>query len=354
MAEERSADQSEVILKTEEFEKLKEQAGTDQLTGVCNRRSGEEQIRALLSECENGAFLMLDLDCFKSVNDTRGHAVGDEVLERFSKILGSLARKEDVVCRYGGDEFCVFFRELTDPEVIAKRCIRLIAETEDLGTELLDDDMLASEFSVSVGVALYPEDGADMAELARNADKALYEVKQNGGHGYYFYSGKYGSTQNAENRSGIVDMDKLRVLLEESGHPNGAYSVDSGDFRKIFRFLARYVERSGAGVQLVVLTMKEDGKESGSAVQEGGTLKSEHQLGQVIEKTLRRGDVAAQYGVNQFLLLLMDTNTENGKIAVNRVINNWKKLYPDNEIEYEIQSITLDQPEDEDGDKNRK
>ena len=313
--------------------KLEMEAGTDVLTGVMNRRSAQEKIGEMLAGGCTGAFLMLDMDHFKKINDTYGHRMGDRVLQKFASVLKTFSRDEDVIGRYGGDEFVLFYRNYMDSQSLAKRCSEIVARTESQIASMLND-MGDTLFSVSIGVALAGEDGIDFQTLTVNSDKALYEVKQSGGHGFYFFQGDFGSTRNADSCRKCIDLPRLKQLVREEERASGAYRVDSDDFRKIYRFLLRNAERSGTNVQVVLVTMQQDNEDHPNPEA------AKRKLSDVISATLRRGDVAAQYGEDQFMILLMDTTTNNGKIAVDRVMKNWSKSGTPGRLNYEIQGLT--------------
>ncbi|MCP3869655.1 MAG: GGDEF domain-containing protein, partial [Gammaproteobacteria bacterium] len=117
--------------------------------------------------------LMIDLDDFKKINDTRGHLFGDDVLKRLATILASISREEDVPCRYGGEEFIVVL-----PETNASGALRF---AERLRSEMRGDVFFReNKISYSGGVASYPTNGATVESLLNNADKALYEAKFSG------------------------------------------------------------------------------------------------------------------------------------------------------------------------------
>lgn len=315
---------------------LEHYAEIDTLTGLLNRRAGRERIeKALEDRTICGALLILDLDRFKAVNDTYGHSCGDRILQRFAGILHSFTRNDDVVFRFGGDEFVIFYRGYSDLSSLAERCRRIIAKAEFVLNDMLDEK-LGSALSVSIGIAIIPQDGADFDSLIANADKALYHVKQNGRRGFYFYESTCNSVHDAEEDDRAIDILQLRRMVAEAGGDMGAYRVDYDDFKKIYRFLMRYTERSQTGVQLVLMTLVPEGDEL-------NVIDAERHLGRIIAETLRRGDVTAQYGPNQFMILLMDTNTDNGKIAADRVIRNWEKekQWMNYRVKYEIQGIAV-------------
>ena len=162
-------------------EALREQAIRDSLTGLFNRRYLEEALCRELSRARHGrghlCVLMLDLDYFKSLNDLHGHAAGDAVLKQVSMILERHTRREDVVCRYGGEELVVILpgaplsvgSRRAEEVREAVRCARLESQGKDLGT-----------ITVSIGVACFPEHGSTAEELLAASDQALYRAKHEG------------------------------------------------------------------------------------------------------------------------------------------------------------------------------
>jgi len=158
---------------------LRRQAMRDPLTGLFNRRYMEETLereihRAARQKSVIG-ILLLDLDHFKQYNDTLGHAAGDDLLRLIAASMQRAVRSEDVVCRYGGDEFVIIM-----PDSAAAAVER---RAEDLHRDLAglpQPDALSHAVTVSIGVALYPTDAATAKELLLTADRALYDAKRNG------------------------------------------------------------------------------------------------------------------------------------------------------------------------------
>jgi len=120
------------------------------------------------------AVLFLDLDDFKQINDTRGHAFGDRVLRHVADHLVSVVREVDTVCRYGGDEFIVLLTELSQPADAQTVAEKLIA---DIGAPAEVEGHLVS-LTASVGIAIYPDDGEDVDTLVARADAAMYQTKR--------------------------------------------------------------------------------------------------------------------------------------------------------------------------------
>lgn len=163
------------------------QANFDLLTNLPNRRLMRdrwEQATHLQKRSGNSLALMLiDLDRFKEINDTKGHDSGDELLVQVARRMSGCLRAVDTVARLGGDEFAIIISDVSDSQVV-----EVLANT--LLTCLhLPFDLLGSEVQISgsLGVSLYPADGEDLDELMRHADQAMYRVKTAGGNGCAFF-----------------------------------------------------------------------------------------------------------------------------------------------------------------------
>lgn len=171
-------------------------AERDQLTGLYNRAASERNINASLSigaRDMKSAFLLIDLDNFKEINDTMGHVQGDLVLREVAEILRSSFRKTDIVGRLGGDEFIVLMRDIKSQENVrssAEKLLGLLRRTyKREGREV--------SISGSIGIAMVPECGRKFKHLYDCADQALYSVKYAGKGGYCFAE-KADSRQKAE------------------------------------------------------------------------------------------------------------------------------------------------------------
>jgi diguanylate cyclase (GGDEF)-like protein len=149
-------------------------ATRDPLTGLANRRLFDEFLGREVARSRRKAvpvaLLLLDLDGFKRVNDTRGHAAGDEVLQTVATILRSRVRSSDLPTRFGGDEFAILL-----PECGAVDALRI---GEELCRQV--DDAVGPDVTASIGVAAVPEQAADGDELLAAADAALYRAKDEG------------------------------------------------------------------------------------------------------------------------------------------------------------------------------
>ena len=132
------------------------------------------------------AVFMLDLDHFKKFNDTYGHAAGDTVLMAAAEIFRNNIRTEDIACRYGGEEFTIMLPDVT-PKVAYERAERIRRAIENLRVPLQQD--IYGELTVSIGVAIFPEDGESAALLLRRADQSLYQAKRLGRNRVVQYEG---------------------------------------------------------------------------------------------------------------------------------------------------------------------
>jgi len=157
---------------------LEKRSKTDSLTGLLNKQATEEQIKELIESNANckGALLMIDVDKFKYINDTFGHAVGDKVLLSIGNIILDSFKGMDVKGRIGGDEFMVFLRDIKNAET----SVRLATKILDRARALFPNEPVGQFISLSIGIALYPEHNQNFEGLYRAADKALYKVKEHG------------------------------------------------------------------------------------------------------------------------------------------------------------------------------
>lgn len=168
-------------------EKINQLAMNDQLTGIANRNNFnqhfDESIKLANRENRYLVLMLLDLDDFKSVNDTYGHQAGDTVLQTVAEIFVKNCRETDVVARLGGDEFAILMvhpESLNDNKIVAKRIIDDIRQPMAImGHEV--------RVGVSIGMSFYPEHSAGREELIRKADLALYESKHAGRNTYNVY-----------------------------------------------------------------------------------------------------------------------------------------------------------------------
>jgi diguanylate cyclase (GGDEF)-like protein len=155
-------------------------AGHDPLTDLPNRLLLNDRLTSAIALAERHhtplAVLFLDVDGFKTVNDSLGHAAGDAILRSIAARLGAAIRRSDTVSRYSGDEFVIVLAEIEqgdDAALVARKLVRAAS-----GPHRIDSRNIT--VTASVGIALYPEDGCDAETLIRHADAAMYDAKRTG------------------------------------------------------------------------------------------------------------------------------------------------------------------------------
>lgn len=162
-------------------------AFSDEITGLASRahfyQKLEESIKISDRYDRRFALLYIDLDNFKSINDSLGHDAGDTLLRSIAKRLESTIRDIDYIARIGGDEFCILVEEVGDDcaAKVAKRCLESTAAPIEISSRKFTP-------MCSIGIAHYPDDGQDSATLMKTADTSLYEAKENGKNQYAFYN----------------------------------------------------------------------------------------------------------------------------------------------------------------------
>lgn len=327
----------EITLKNAEVAEIRDLARRDPLTKLWNRVHTEESINEYLQERRHsGALIMIDLDDFKGINDTYGHIVGDEILKEFANTLDALTRENDIVCRLGGDEFVVFLKNVAYQSVVSEKVEQMIITLEKRIS--LPEDK--GHIKVSAGVALAPVDGRNFNQLYQNADRALYYVKQNGKGSYHFYSEEgIHDTGIVKKKSTQVDLDHLRSFIQEMGYNKGAYQVEYDGFKKIYRFVARCIGRTGQDVQTLLFTLT---KENGSIPAVTELTFAMDNLKNAVHESIRRGDVATNYSSTQFVVILMDSSMEDGLMVANRIMEKYNELHhyqSDVELNFNIQTV---------------
>ena len=160
----------------ENAEHLERLSTRDDLTKLFNRRYLTEtlkrELRRMSRKNTHLGLIMLDIDRFKQINDTLGHAAGDIVLQELGKLLSEQIRESDIACRYGGDEFILILPD-TSPETTLERAEKLQNDVKTLNTPM--------NITLSLGIATYPQNGKDTEILIKSADHALYRAKDKGG-----------------------------------------------------------------------------------------------------------------------------------------------------------------------------
>lgn len=330
LASESSALLSKVM--TEYAADIQQKAVTDPLTGLYTRNYAEARITKLLGEAHPGSLMMIDMDNFKSINDTYGHIAGDKTLKIFADTLKANTCDEDVVCRLGGDEFIVFLTGMNDRQEVSEKAQAIL----DMLTENLGKFKFGQKSSVSIGIAIFPNDGKNFEMLYNNADKSLYYVKRNGKNSFAFYSDE--KPKNMVHDTGM-DLNYIRTMLEgRMNEPEGGvFKVEYQDFQRIYKYISRGVKRNNQQVQTLLFTLTIDENEAPNLDLEE-PMKT---LELAVASSLRMVDVGTRYSSIQYIVILMDTDIENGRMVADRVIKQFYKMYGGRgvAITYDIQTM---------------
>ncbi len=189
----------------------------DILTGLPNRALLSENVRTTIEECqkngETAALLLVDLDRFKVINDTRGHQAGDILLRSVAERISTHLNPSSFASRIGGDEFAIILRDITGVEDAAAQSAQLLAQISQ-PYRFDDSEQL---IGASIGIAMIPGDGVSADELLRLADLSMYEAKANGRNRFCFFSSELNriAQQNAEVEADLRDaLETEQFVLE--------------------------------------------------------------------------------------------------------------------------------------------
>lgn len=191
---------TEITQLKEQEERIKFLAYNDHLTGLPNRRMLDEVFSSTVSLEKAGAVVLLDIDNFKNINDTKGHVYGDLILKKVAEIFYRLKNEDIMFFRFGGDEFIVLIqnkKEIMDIDEMIGKVIKNL--TEEVNAHIKDVNI-----TVSAGIALYPSHGVKTDELLMKADAALYRAKYSGKNKYVFFDER------------MIEELKERVIIENT------------------------------------------------------------------------------------------------------------------------------------------
>ncbi len=175
----------EIYVESRNTEDLKDKADTDQLTGLKNKLATEREIKEYIDNNPDalGMMFLIDIDNFKKINDTMGHAFGDEVLRELGRHIGINFRVSDIIGRTGGDEFMVFLKNLKEEQ----NCLREAQKLIYFFRHFQVGDYVKYSVTASIGAAVFPAHGTDFETLYKAADAAVYKSKKRGKNQLSFY-----------------------------------------------------------------------------------------------------------------------------------------------------------------------
>jgi len=162
----------------------------DQLTGLPNRMLLYDRLGQALENAKQYrlevCLMFIDIDYFKTINDTMGHSAGDKLLKLISERLSESCRKSDTIARIGGDEFLIIIQDVSNAQIVLKRANHIL---QQMSKPFFINDQSVN-ITCSIGISRFPDDGEDAETLVKGADIAMYKAKEDGKNGFMFYSEK--------------------------------------------------------------------------------------------------------------------------------------------------------------------
>ena len=285
----------------------------DFLTGLPVSSKGEILIAQMMQE-HDGGLVFVDMDNLKKVNDVYGHKAGDRALKLLGNILKD-AGDNSIACRLGGDEFLLFLPDYSKDEIHA--CVKHIffefAKAKEDDVELRCADL-------SAGMSL-STNGATFEKCYREADKALYFVKQNGKGNYMFYH----EMQLDRGMSGTgKDLELVAKALRQSGSYSGALDLDYRAFAKVYEYVNSLGERYRHKCFLIMVTMETltDRMMYIEHIEEAlGCME------QAVRGKIRKVDVCTRFSSMQYLIILFEAQENQIENVMNRIFTQYNELY---------------------------
>lgn len=282
----------------------------DVITGLPDRTFGEAEIARRMKE-QPGCLVFLDVDNLKKVNDVSGHQAGDLTL----RLMGETLREEpedNFSCRLGGDEFLLFL-----PDVSMESAESRVRGILVRFLQKKNADPKTSLASLSAGMAMCsPSDS--YSSVYSKADKALYHVKQNGRNNCCFFQ-----EQPAPNQGEPADINRLILSIRNTGSYDGAMNVEYRQFAKMYEFVSKLEERFHQSCMFLMITLEASGKQIPPMEQ---TEEAMFCMEQAIRQNIRNVDILTRYSRQQFLVILLGTDSEGARIAADRIFRGYFKM----------------------------
>ena len=317
-----------ILGKQEKLLRFQEEATLDRMTGLLNKTATKDKMVAVCNRV-SGYMMIIDLDSFKLVNDLYGHSEGDEVLQCFSKMLQENITGDSVIGRIGGDEFLAFSSEIKSEEDLKKLSDELNIGLVENVKRILGDDMTIP-IGASIGAVYLTGRNSEYEECFKNADKALYNVKKNGKHGFSVYSASGDEKEEEETNN----LRNISMILAERNVPNCALQLDKDSFIAVYRFLIRYILRYKKNACKLLFTLTRLGGQDDTTFDENCEA-----FCKFVKEHLRKSDLIMQYRKDQIFVFLSDTKESSIPKIINNIVEKWSVAYPERisaTFEYEL------------------
>ncbi|MCR5784147.1 MAG: diguanylate cyclase [Eubacterium sp.] len=322
-----------IIASNRKLLRVEEAASKDLLTGCLNKVTANKEISAACKK-QDGILLMVDLDSFKSVNDSFGHDMGDHLLVRFADILRHHMPDESILGRVGGDEFMLFCPNIKRDKDIEIFTTSINKDLLNAAHELMGADMQIP-LGASVGAAVVPDMGTEFNELFSLADRALYNVKMNGKHGFAIYSENISDNMIDSGLS----LKNLSYLWEGRGYQRGAMYVEKNIFENIHGYVMRYLKMNYVSAFRVLVEVRPKPGAGDESHRESvmDTLK------ETLTSSLRGCDIVTRVGARHYFLMVIEVDDVRVQKIIERIQNKWENekygkytelIFEDEKIEF--------------------
>ncbi len=318
-----------IMSNSQEMHDLKSEATIDKLTGFLNKGATGVELSKMCSG-STGCLMMIDLDSFKLVNDIYGHEMGDKVLISCSEVIREAVPAGSKCGRIGGDEFVAFAAGVNSEAIVSEISKKINEGITKNAKKLMGDDM-GIPIGASIGGIFVPRFGNDYSALLKLADKALYNVKKNGKHGY----GLYEDDIENDNVTDLNDIRAISEILGERSIQDVALQLDKDSFSPVYRYVIRYIIRHHISACKVLFTL-----EPASGTRNSAFFERVDEFGNHIRESLRKSDIFMRNSKNQYFVFLTDIRTDSIAKVISHILDDWlSKGNDDIVISYETESI---------------
>ncbi len=294
----------------------------DDLTGTYGRDRGKIAIQSAIERCGCGCLLVFDIDHFHKINDVEGFIVGDVYLKTVVELIRGIT-KNQIISRFGADEFVVYMPEVEDTNA-AQSIAQIFLENVH---HLAANDVRVKKLSVSIGITEIATEKDKIMVLYEHANKALYVAKQQGGDAYYCHRPVY--SFNEEVSDPAADLKNLVGIIQNREHYKGGLIAAYPEFGKMYEFISSLAQRNHMLVQIVLFTVNQ-------APDTKTTLEDQYVVMELLQKaivnSIRNVDVTTRYSNTQLAILLMNLNDKEVKNVINRIMTEFLRTYDKGEF----------------------